>query len=141
MSRDFHAYLEHYNDKYGEWEEVTIYIREKNSYKEVPFIDGGWGDLEQALTEYFIDDARIRFPIDLSSSVVDKINELYNEDCELEDGIFGLGSINVADLKINILNKNINDSYIMKKVLLYAEINDLEYEPLSSFRIIYWGDC
>ena len=54
MSRDFIAYLEHFNTHTNQWEAVQVFTHNRwskdHALREVPLLDGGWGENASILT-------------------------------------------------------------------------------------------
>lgn len=116
MSKDFHAYLECYNHKTHKWEAIQLFKKiAEHLYKEVPLIEGGWGDDAEILTEGTLrsylgksypyipafEGMRAVEKETLSPEVAEHYSELFDEEGRVL--VFSLFMANLADIKIYTL--------------------------------------
>jgi len=166
MSKYFHAILEYYDYRIGQWKLLQLFrppLNAETPNREVPLVEGDWNIISEILVscaafDYSdLNNAIMPVPYNLSKKAQVIINNLYDEETgELKSGYFGLHCVNVADLKIFTLTHPTIDEKIgvrtqtipnpmndlLNKISFFAQAYELDtHAPLSSFRIIYWGDC
>ena len=162
MSRDFFAYLEHYNNETKNWELIKLFRKTKDNVLEPVLLwDGGWSDFAENLTTLELNGTRRLYDSsDLSSELQQEYEnqrkemvELYNNKERKPDW----GVVNVADIYIETLLHPIVDSYsenpddggkmenpfksFFNRIQTYLDIADLDFYIASytELRVVFWG--
>lgn len=160
MSRDFHAYIEHYNYNTRKWEAVLLYKKVEDDFQEIPFIEGGWGEAQDILTTSELTGVHPIVQDILSPEVNSHVQQYLDA-----DAIFGLRMVNLADIKIYVLQNPLSSTFddeeeydennippvrdnpllaILDAAVQYIKINNdtaFYIDSLSDYRMVYWGDC